>query len=60
MLRPADCQSVSRYLVRSLQQGRPCLAGVHPHCVPSVPGTARQHSAIPPTNQGVSSFSAWI
>src|SRR5882757_612056 len=30
MLRPADCQSVSRCLVRSLQQGRPCLAGVFP------------------------------
>ena len=30
MLRPADCQSVSRCLAGSLQQGRPCLAGVLP------------------------------
>src|SRR5216117_2473715 len=30
MLRPAGCQSVSRYLARSPFQGRPCLAGVRP------------------------------
>ena len=31
-----------------------------PTCIFSVPETAKQHSVVPPTNQSVSSFSAWV
>ena len=31
-----------------------------PTCILPVPGTAKQHSVVPPTNQSASSFSAWI
>ncbi len=49
MLRPAGCQSVSRYFAKSPLQSRPCLAGVRPFCILSVPVTAKQHTVVPPT-----------
>ncbi|PVH68993.1 hypothetical protein DL98DRAFT_186861 [Cadophora sp. DSE1049] len=60
MLRPADCQ-ICFALPCKISPTRPTMScRSPPTCILSVPGTAKQHSVVPPTNQSTSSFSAWV
>ena len=60
MLRPADCQ-ICFALPRKISLARPTVSRRSSStCIPSVTGTAKQHSVASPTNQGASSFSVRV